>query len=77
MRKITVKTLKGFDNQGTYVGPGETITVDANRALDLRLNGLIEDHDVKNSPAPDNKQAPAPANKAAPKPKPADKPKAD
>lgn len=78
MPEVKVKTLKGFDNAGTYVKRGSTITVDEFRAADLHANGLIEDFKVKKAAEPENKKAPEPDNKAAPKPK-ADsgKPKAD
>lgn len=70
MADITVKTIKGFTNLGVYARRGSSITVDEFRARDLLRNGLIEDYELKEAPAPQNKQAPKPENKAAGKPKP-------
>ncbi len=67
MPDIQVKTIKGFDSEGTYVKRGSTITVDEFRASDLHANGLIEDYDMKNAEKPENKKAPEPADKAAAK----------
>jgi hypothetical protein len=69
MDEITVKTVKGFDNGGTFVQPGSSITVTTTRAGDLLGNGLIEDFKVKSAETSENKKAPEPSNKAAPKPK--------
>lgn len=69
MDEITVKTLKGFDNGGTFVQPGSSITVTTTRAGDLLGNGLIEDYQVKAAEPVANKKAAEPANKAGPKPK--------
>lgn len=82
MPDITVTAIKGFNTDGLnteqkYARRGSKITVDELVARDLLLSGLIEDYDVKSSPAPDNKQAPKPENKAATKPKPDPAKKAD
>lgn len=69
MDEIKVKTLKGFDNGGTFVQPGQTISVTTTRAGDLLGNGLIEDFKVKSAETTENKKAPELSNKAAPKPK--------
>jgi predicted homoserine dehydrogenase-like protein len=69
MPDITVKTVKGFDNQGEYAKRGSTITVDEFRAADLHANGLIEDYKMKKAEEPSNKKASDPTNKAAAKPK--------
>ncbi len=63
MPEVSVKTIKGFNNDGVYAKRGSTITVDEQRARDLHRNGLIEDYDMKNAPEPDNKKAPEPTNK--------------
>lgn len=69
MTDIKVKTIKAFDNQGTYAKRGSTITVDEFRAADLHANGLIEDFRVKKAAEPENKKAPEPDNKSAQKAK--------
>jgi len=73
MQDVKVKTIKGFNNGGTYVKRNQEITVDELRARELLRNGLIEDYDVKKAQEPENKKAPEPANKggkgAATKPK--------
>lgn len=74
MPEVTVKTVKGFNNQGVYAKRGSEITVDEQRARELHRNGLIEEYDMKQASDPDNKQAPEPANKAG-KPPAAKKPK--
>ncbi|KPX26009.1 hypothetical protein ALQ28_03898 [Pseudomonas syringae pv. delphinii] len=75
MPDIQVKTIKGFDSEGTYVKRGSTITVDEFRASDLHANGLIEDYKVKKNAEPSNKKSPEPENKSGQKPP--NKPKAD
>lgn len=73
MPEVSVKTIKGFNNDGVYAKRGSTIKVDEQRARDLLRNGLIEEYDVKKAQEPENKKAPDPANKggkaAATKPK--------
>jgi hypothetical protein len=73
MPEVSVKTIKGFNNDGVYAKRGSTITVDEQRARDLLRNGLIEEYDMKKAEEPENKKAPDPANKggkgAATKPK--------
>lgn len=63
MPEVTVKTIKGFNDNGTYAKRNTEITVDEFRARDLLRNGLIEDYDVKKAEEPENKKAPEPANK--------------
>lgn len=65
---IKVKTLKGFNNLGQYVGRNREITVPEHRARDLERNGLVT-RDVRGPTEPQTKAAPAPANKKAPEPK--------
>ncbi|MGO0633438.1 hypothetical protein ACTORR_26020 [Pseudomonas sp. SAR267] len=65
MPEVSVKTIKGFNNDGVYAKRGSTITVDEQRARDLFRNGLIEEYDLKKAQEPENKKAPEPANKAA------------
>lgn len=73
MPEVSVKTIKGFNNDGVYAKRGSTITVEEQRARELHRNGLIEDYDMKSAQEPENKKAPEPANKggkgAATKPK--------
>jgi len=65
MADVKVKTLKGFNNQGVYAKRRSTITVSVERAKELALLGLIEDHKVQKARAePQNKMASQPANKA-------------
>lgn len=68
MTDITVKTRKGFLNEGVYAKRGTEITVSEIRAKDLLRNGLIEEFEMKSAPAPENKKAPEPANKGGAKP---------
>lgn len=64
---ITVRTLKGFNNGGTYARRGSEITVSELRARELERNGLItRELAAKAAPEPQNKKAPEPRNKKAP-----------
>lgn len=69
MADIEVRTLKGFNNQGSYAKRGSTITVDELRARELLRNGLIEEYDMKQAPTPENKAAPVQKQKPLAKPK--------
>lgn len=69
MAEVEVKTLKGFNNQGSYAKRGATIVVDELRARELLRNGLIEEYEMKQAPAPENKAAPVQKQKPAGKPK--------
>lgn len=74
MPEVSVKTIKGFNNDGVYAKRGSTITVDEQRARELHRNGLIEEYDMKNAQESDNKKAPEPTNKGG-KPPSAKQPK--
>ncbi|USE78912.1 hypothetical protein [Cupriavidus gilardii] len=65
---IKVKTLKGFNNLGGYVGRNREITVTEHRARDLERNGLVT-REVQKTAEPQTKAAPVPANKKAAEPK--------
>lgn len=62
METVSVKTLKGFNNGGQYVGRGRAIQVEESRARDLERNGLVQRQE-KNAPPPSNKMAADPENK--------------
>lgn len=62
--EVKVTTLKGFDNQGQYVGRGRVIKVAELRARELERNGLVT-REEKKAPEPQNKKAPEPKNKAS------------
>lgn len=69
MTEVSVKTLKGFNNQGVYAKRGSTIKVTVERAKELAQLGLVEEHEVEKAKAePQNKQASKPANKGVAKP---------
>lgn len=74
MSEVSVKTIKGFNNDGVYAKRGSTIKVDEQRARDLLRNGLIEEYDMKKAEESENKKAPEPTNKGA-KPPAAKQPK--
>lgn len=64
--KIKVKTLKGFDNEGTYAKRGSEIEVTRDRYNDLKENDLVEDPEVTKKKAaakPDNKNGKTATNK--------------
>ena len=65
MSEEKVKVLRGFDNQGEFVVPGQSITVSSVRAQQLQLNGLVERIAIQQKAAqvPKNKMNPRPSNK--------------
>lgn len=69
MTEITLKTKKGFLNQGQYAKRGSEITADEFRAAELHRLGLVENYDVKETGEIANKKEPDPENKKVPDPK--------
>lgn len=65
MAEEKVKVLRGFDNQGAFVVPGQSITVSSVRAEQLELNGLVDrlSRQQKANQDPANKMSPRPSNK--------------